>query len=218
MPDLVPLQLVPPGVNDARSRAFAGALGEVLAQFETSALIVENAWTAPAAMLPALVMSAGLTEFVSPGMREDLLRALIADAPGIHAMTGTVAGTRRALAAIGVEARWTQWWQEMPKAAHDTHKVVLFLADTIIAGAAPLDVPNQQAAARIINAVKRWSQDIAVEYGMRGTARLYAGIGSRSGRHIRINAPQLGDENFSIPSFAGAGASAVRLIRIDAKA
>lgn len=217
MADFIPPTLIPPGVSDQRSRDFVKTLSAFLADFRPSALIIQDAWTAPAALLPIMVIEAGLSEFVSPGIREDLLRSLIDAAPEIHAMTGTIAGTRRALAAIGVETRWTQWWQETPKAPHDTHKIVLFLADTIIAGAAPLDLPNQQAAARVIDATKRWSQDIAVQYGMRGTARLYAGAASRRGRTVRINAPQLGDENFTIPSFAGVGAHAVRLIRIDAK-
>lgn len=217
MPDFIPPILVPPGVSDRRNRDFVAALSALLGEFRPADLVIQDASTVPAGLLPVMVVEAGLSEFVSPGMREDLLRALIADAPAIHALTGTIAGVRRALAAIGVTARWTQWFQEQPPAAHDTHKVVLFLADTVINGAAPLDLVNQRAAARIIDATKRWSQDVSVQYGMRGTARLYAGAASRRGQHIRINAPQLGDETFTIPSFAGTGAYTLRRIRIDAR-
>lgn len=218
MPDFIPPALVPPGVSDRRNHDFIATLSAFLAGFRPSAMVIQDAWTAPAALLPIMVIEAGLSDFVSPGMREPLLRALIDAAPEIHAMTGTIHGSVRALAAIGVETRWTQWWQETPKAHHNTHKVVLFLADTIIDGAAPLDLTNQRAAARIIDATKRWSQDIAVQYGMRGTAHVYAGASSRRGRTVRLNALQLGDESFTIGSYAGTGARLIRSIRIDAKA
>lgn len=214
----IPSTLVPPGVSDARNRDFIAALSQRLAEFRPSALVVQDAHTAPSTLLPIMVIEAGLTEFVSPDMREDLLRDMIAAAPDIHAMTGTVAGVRRALETIGVTARWTQWFEEEPPAHHDTHKVVLYLADTVINGRAPLDPVNQRAAARVMNATKRWSQDIAVQYGIRGRATLLPGAAARNGRTVRIMAPRLGDETYTIQSYAGAGAYALRTIRIDAKA
>ncbi|QGA56150.1 phage tail protein I [Brucella sp. 2280] len=212
----IPLELVPPGVNDRRSRDFVNALSAVLADFQPSTLMIQDAWTVPASLLPIMVVEAGLSEFVSANMREDLLRSLIAHAPEIHARTGTVRGVKLALEAIGISARWTQWWQEEPKAHHNTHKIVLFLSDTVINGHAPLDLANQRAAARVINATKRWSQDIAIQYGLRGLSNIYAGAASRRGRTVRINAPQLGSDSFIIPSYAGTGARAVREIRINA--
>ncbi|PYE87388.1 phage tail protein I [Phyllobacterium leguminum] len=213
----IPLELVPPGVNDRRSRDFISALGALLADFRPSALMIQDPWTVQSSLLPIMIVEAGLSEFVSPNMREDLVRSLIAHAPEIHARTGTVRGVKLALEAIGVSARWTQWWEETPKAHHDTHRVVLFLSDTVIDGHAPLDLANQRAAARIIAATKRHSQDIAIQYGLRGLSNVYAGAASRRGRTVRINAPQLGDESFSTPSYAGTGARVVRDIRINAK-
>ncbi|MCJ7996054.1 phage tail protein I [Rhizobium cremeum] len=218
MSDFIAPILIPPGVNDQRDRDFIAALSAVLAEFTPSALVVQDAFTAPAALLPIMVIEAGLMDFVSADMREDLLRTMIDAAPEIHATRGTVAGVKKALETIGVSARWTQWWQEEPKAHHDTHKVVLFVNDTVINGHAPLDLPNQRAAARIIAAAKRWSQDIAIQYGVRGEATIRLGAASRRGRTVRIMAPQLGDEAFTIPSYAGTGAYALRSIRINAKA
>lgn len=218
MPDFIPPALVPPGISDKRNREFIASFSAFLDEFRPSALVIQDAFTAPTALLPIMVIEAGLSDFVSPDMREDLLRALIDAAPEIHAMSGTIAGVRRALAALGISVRWTQWWRETPKAYHDTHKVVLFFAETVIDGRAPLDLPNQHAAARVLEAVKRKSQDIAVQYGIRGDATLYAGAASRRGRTVRINAPQLGGDHYSIPSYAGAGAYALRSIRINAKA
>ena len=218
MSDFIPAILVPPGISDQRDRDFIAALSQTLATFKPSALVVQDALTAPAALLPIMVVEAAMLDFISPDMREDLLRAMIDAAPEIHAMRGTVAGVRKALETIGVSARWTQWWQEEPKAYHDTHKVVLFINDTVINGHAPLDLPNQKAAARIIAAAKRHSQDIAIQYGVRGEAPLRLGAASRRGRTVRIMAPQLGDAAYSISTFAGTGAYALRSIRINAKA
>lgn len=218
MSDFIAPILLPPGVNDQRDRDFIAALSAVLSDFKPSALVVQDALTAPSALLPIMVVEAALTDFISADMREDLLRAMIDAAPEIHATRGTVAGVKKALETIGISARWTQWWQEGPKAHHDTHKVVLFVNDTVINGHAPLDLPNQYAAARVIAAAKRHSQDIAIQYGVRGEATIRIGAASRRGRTVRIMAPQLGDDSFSISSYAGAGAYAVRSIRINAKA
>lgn len=218
MSDFIPPVLVPPGVSDQRDRDFVAALSAVLAEFKPSALVIQDPLTAPAALLPVMVIEAGLTDFVSADMREDLLRSLIDAAPEIHAMSGTIAGVRRALATLKISARWTQWFEQQPMGPHDTHKVVLFLNDTVINGHAPLDLPNQRAAARVIAATKRHSQDIAIQYGVRGEAALRPGAASRIGRTVRIMAPRLGDASYSISSFAGVGAYALRTVRINAKA
>ncbi|HAU77684.1 MAG TPA: phage tail protein I, partial [Agrobacterium sp.] len=67
-------------------------------------------------------------------------------------------------------------------------------------------------------AAKRHSQDIAIQYGVRGEATLHMGAAFRRGRTVRIMAPQLGDAAYSISTFAGTGAYALRSIRINAKA
>lgn len=215
---LIPSILVPAGINDERNKAFIAAFSQALQEFVPQRLVVQDAATVDSRLLPILVVEAGLSDFVSPNMREDLLRAMISVAPEIHAQTGTIKGVRRALAALGIRARWTQWWQQTPQGPHDTHKVVLFLADTVIDGHAPLDVENQRAAARVIAVTKRHSQDIAIQYGVSAEASLFAGADLRRGRTVRIRAPHLGDEHYSISSFVGTGAYALRSIRINAKA
>jgi len=167
MSDLGAPELIPPGVNDARSRAFVRALGDVLGTFRTSALLVQDPLTVDARLLPAMTVELAMTEFVWPGLREVHLRNLLAAAPEIHALTGTVAGARSALAAIGVTVDWTQWYQADPKLYHDTHIVVAYINDHLIEGQpALLTAETQQAVLRLIEATQRWSQDITFKLGV----------------------------------------------------
>ncbi len=99
-------------------------------------------------------------------------------------------------------ARWTQWFEQTPKGPHDTTRVVLFLNDTVINGHAPLDLPNQRAAARVIAAPSGTARTCH-QYGVRGEAFLRLAQRTR-GRTVRIMAPRLGDETYSISTFAGA--------------
>lgn len=210
--------LIAPGISDERNRVIVAAFSAELATFTPSTLVVQDAFAAPSALLPMMVVEAGMTDFVSADMREDMVRSLIDAAPEIHAMSGTIKGVRRALAALGISARWTQWWQEEPKAHHDTHKVVLYVTDSVINNHGPLDIPAQRAVARVIAATKRESQDIAIQYGMRGGASVFVASTLRRGRSVRISAPRLGDEQFPISLYVGIGAHAMRTIRINAEA
>ena len=167
MSDLGAPELIPPGVNDARSRAFVRALGDTLATFRTGALLVQDPLTVDARLLPGMTIERGMSEFVSPGLREVHVRNLLAAAPELHALAGTVAGARRALSAIGVTVEWTQWFQAAPKRHHDTHVVVAFINDHLIDGeTALLSAATQGAVLRLIEATQRWSQDIDFKLGL----------------------------------------------------
>lgn len=167
MPDFIPTTLVPPGVGDQRSRDFVESLSGLLEGFRTSALLVQDPLTVDARLLPVLTIELGMSEFLTAGLMEQHVRALLAAAPDIHAMTGTVAGVRRALAAIGVTVDWVQWWQQQPPAHHDTHVVTAYVNEHLFADqAALLTAETQYAVLRLIRATQRWSQDIDFKLGV----------------------------------------------------
>ncbi len=171
----IPASLVPPGINDQRGRDFAAALGDVLSAFSTSALLIQNPLTVDARLLPILTVELGMTEFMTAGLKEIHVRELLARAPEIHAWTGTVFGTRRALGALGITVDWTQWWQKEPKGQHDTHTVIAYVNDNIIDGDTNLfSAATQYAIRRVIEATQRWSQEIEFLLG----ARLPVSIGA----------------------------------------
>ncbi|MBP1862131.1 phage tail protein I [Rhizobium herbae] len=164
----IPASLVPPGVNDQRGRDFAAALSNVLSSFSTSALLIQDPLTVDARLLPILTVELGMTEFMTPGLLETHVRELLARAPEIHAWTGTVYGTKRALGALGITVDWTQWWQTTPKGPHDTHTVIAYVNDHLTAGNDNLfSAATQYAVRRIIEATQRWSQEISFLLGIK---------------------------------------------------
>ncbi|MCA1492691.1 phage tail protein I [Ensifer sp. NBAIM29] len=189
----IPPSIVPPGVNDERSRDFAAAFGSILSSFSTSALMIQDPLTVDAALLPIMTVELGMTEFMTPGLREVHVRELLARAPEIHAWTGTVYGTRRALGALGVTVDWTQWWQKEPKGQHDTHEVIAYVNEHLIEGeTALLNEATQHAIKRIIEVTQRWSQEISflIGVGLRSSAGLAGAVQRLSSLHPTMNADQ----------------------------
>lgn len=179
MSEFVPASLVPPGVNDQRSRDFAATLSDLLGQFRTSALLIQDPLTVDSRLLPVMTIELGMTDFMTAGLMESHVRQLLARAPDIHAMTGTVAGVRRALGALGVTVDWRQWWQQQPPAHHDTHAVIAYVNEHLFDDQeALLTAETQTAVLRVIRAVQRWSQEIDFKLGLQfsSSATLVAAV------------------------------------------
>ncbi|MCM2291103.1 phage tail protein I [Allorhizobium sp. BGMRC 0089] len=167
MADLIPAALVTPGINDERARAFAATLSDILGTFQTSALLIQDPLAVDAKLLPIMTIELGMSAFMTPGLLETHVRRLLARAPDIHAMTGTVAGVRRALGALGVTVDWLQWWQKQPPGPHDTHEVTAYINEHLLDGQeALLTAETQYAVLRVIRAVQRWSQEISFTLGV----------------------------------------------------
>lgn len=171
---LVPDQLLPPGVKDERQQAFVRALDSGLKTIDIQAFIMSDADTVDAQLLPLLVREFSLQEFISTDLPDQFVRRFIKSAYELHAKKGYVEGTRLGLRMLGVEVRWVQWWQEMPKADHNTHVVTAYANENIFAGQETLlNERVQKACLKIIDATKRWSQEI--------TFRLGAGYKNKTG-------------------------------------
>ena len=182
MPDpFVPSHIIPPGINDERSRALVSAFSDELEAVELNRLLVQNALTVDERLLPAMAVARAMTDFIVPNMRIDLVRQLLHNYRELHENSGYIRGTRLALSLIGVSVDWVQWWQEQPKAAHDTHKIQVWFSSGIFDAGVPADAQHQAFARKLVDVTKRWSQDITVSFGIRSTAQLYAGARAASG-------------------------------------
>lgn len=167
MSEMIPETLIPAGVNDQRSRDFVASLSAILEDFQPASLLVQDPMTVDARLLPILTVELAMSDFMVPGLLEHHVRALLDAAPDIHALTGTVAGVRRALDAIGVTVDWVQWFQRQPPGHHDTHEVIAYVNDHLFADqAALLTAETQAAVMRLIRATQRWSQEIDFKLGV----------------------------------------------------
>lgn len=168
MSELIPLDLIPPGINDQRSRDFVGALDRLLSRFSTSAILVQDPMTVDRMLLPSMVVSLAMTDFMPAGLNETATRRLLAAAPEIHKWTGTVKGARMALQAIGVKVVWQQWYQKKPvKGPHDTHVVTAYVNEQLFDDDTNLlSTRVQKAILRQLEATQRWSQDIDFQIGV----------------------------------------------------
>jgi len=210
--------LITPSINDERSRALIGAFSDELEAIDMNRLLNQNAMTVDEKILPAMAVARAMTDFIVPNMRTELIRLLLHNYREIHEYSGYIHGTRLALDLLGVRVRWTQWFNEVPIAYHNTHKVHVFLNNTLIEGASPLSPENQQAIVRLIDVTKRFTQDLAVTYGLDSRMEVYAGAAHAKGRTVRINAPRLTDQGFLIPTTSTAVTRSLRYVRINAMA
>jgi phage tail P2-like protein len=165
--------VVPGSVSDARGRAFAVVMERALSEPEFRKLLFERIDTVDAAVLPYLVREFAVQDFVEPGMSEAVVRRLIKEAPALNASRGYVHGVRRGLAMLGMKVSWQQWFQQVPPGQPGTHRVTVYVNDTIFDGqTALLDTRMQRAALRMIDGMKRWSQSNSFEIGVALTGKV----------------------------------------------
>jgi phage tail P2-like protein len=156
-----PASLVPPSIADARGRAFGVTMQRALDEPDFSALLIEQVETVDARLLPFLVRQLSMEEFVEPDMREDIVRALLTRAYELHARKGFLDGVRLGFDLLGVRVDWRQWFEMTPPGAPGTHRARLYLRRRLFKGAGPLiDERVQRAVVRMIDHMKRWSQDV----------------------------------------------------------
>ena len=154
--------LLPAPVNDRRGRAFVAAMRAMMEERPVRSMIVQSAWDAPAAALPALVAERSLEEFVEDDMPEELVRAFIARAWELHSEKGFDSGVKLALSLIGVDAEIEQWHQLDPEGPYFTHSVEVIGAREAYPGDGVLGPRQWAALFRLIEKTKRQSQSTAI--------------------------------------------------------
>jgi P2-related tail formation protein len=170
-----PSKLVPPGVNDVRSRSFLTAWGAELERIELTSLLVNDARTVDAKLLPAMAVARTMTDFIVPGMKEAGVRKLLHNFREIHSKSGYIAGTRAALSAFDLDVTWIQWHEEEPPAPHDTHRVQVFFNDTMVEENALGSLEERSNVERLIHLTQRWSQSVSVTFGFQTKPDLHIG-------------------------------------------
>ena len=166
--DLDAARLTPPAVADPRGRAIVETVAALLREGPLTRFLLTDPATVIAAALPALIAAAGISDLIEPGLPEAEARALLAEAVPINAARGRVAGIRRGLALVGLDADVVQWHQTTPKGAPNTYEITVWAERQVIPeeGGPLVNDATQRQARRIVDAMKRWSQDGPTQFGI----------------------------------------------------
>lgn len=183
-------RIVPPGVADARGRAFARMLARALDAVPPAGVFIDVD-TVPAELLPSLVRSLSCQEFITDAMPEAMVRGVLKRWAELHRTKGTDAGVVAGLAALGFDAQIEQWWQASPMGAPNTHTITVAVA-SLSDEMALLDPRNRAAARRMISATKRHSQSSTIRFLLQSRAAVRVGALARTGGllHTLAKAPQ----------------------------
>jgi len=162
MSDANAVRLLPPNAS-AQERAMAGSA----ARLSDIPVPVDRLWnpeTCPVEVLPwlAWALSVDVWDAAWP---EAVKRAVIADSIRVHRVKGTRGAVTRALAALGLSAEITEWWEEEPPGAPYTFTVTALVNDNLGPDALALDLARQKAVVDTIARAKNARSHFAVRYG-----------------------------------------------------
>lgn len=155
--------LIPPGINDARTRHLFSGFVAMLDAFQFADLLMQTANDMPDEVLELAVADRSLEEFIDEaGSPEGAVRNLIDNAFDLHETQGTDPGIVEALAAFGMSAEIVQWYEQSPAGPPHTHKINIDTSGDIFGDGEVFGPRTARQADRIVNAMKRWSQDSAI--------------------------------------------------------
>jgi phage tail P2-like protein len=168
-----PEKLIPPGINDERSRAVLGAFEAMASEFDFSKLLMRSSSEMPTEVLQLAIAENSLAEFIDvDGSPEEAVRTLIDNAFPLHEQQGTDGGVLEGLEAFGLKADIEQWYELEPIGPHDTHTITVDTSQDIFGDGDIWAEKVHRQIWRVVDAQKRWSQDTA----LRLSAGVYTGV------------------------------------------
>ncbi len=167
---------LPVFVSDERGKAIHAVMTKVTDAYDWKAALAVTWGDVPASMLPYAIRSLGVQDYVEPGMKESYQRSVVANAIRIKVQEGTIKGVRYALSLLGMTVEWTQWHERQPLGMPGTHRVVVTLNERLFDGEPLLSERSLLHAKRVIEAVKRHSQD--VDFSVAAETRAEPGVGT----------------------------------------
>lgn len=169
-------RITPPQINDIRGHAILRALDRAIADRPLRDFFIRDAYTVPAAMLPALIAEYSLEEFITPDLPESFVRKIIANQWFLHEGKGYDDGVLLGLSLLGMSATIIQWYQQTPIAPTDTHIITFSVDELLFAdGDGHFDQRQIKAAQQMIDATKRWSQDSEIRASVNAPGPVYSG-------------------------------------------
>lgn len=160
-----PHTLIPPSINEPRSRAVLDAFAAMASDFDFSVLMQRNGQEISSEALSLALHDRSLEEFIGEdGLPEPLARKLVDRAFELHEKKGRDEGVKLAQSLLGIAADIEHWWQQSPRGPHDTHEITLRLGDLDEPPEVPLSLEVQKSAFNSVAATKRHSQETATRW------------------------------------------------------
>lgn len=182
-------RLIPPGVYDGRAEALRATIAKGIDALPLKQLDVVDFDTVDPQLLPALVRGLSLQEFMFEGITEATVRAFCANAVRLHQRKGTIAGIRFGLDLLNMSMDWRDWYQQEPQAAPNTYTTTIFIGRSIFAEADPTLERGKRAAIAMVDAMKRWSQEGSLRFGVATNVNAYRGASSGYGARYIAGLP-----------------------------
>ena len=179
-------RLIPPGIRDARSEAVLAAFAHGAALMDFRKLLMRRGDEIPDEALPFAIHERSLGEYIPAyGLPAGMVRDLVDGSFDIHARQATEGGMAFGIELIGMTLHLARWYELTPPGPHDTYQAKVFLSgDAYGSAQVPADAMIA-AAADMLDATRRWSQDMAVLFGVRATVSGPIGcVACHGGRHV----------------------------------
>lgn len=199
-------RLVPPSVADARGRAFGETMAQALGEPSFRKLLFERIDDIGDEALPFLAREFSIHHLIEPGMRPEIVRRLIKGSYRLHARMGFIDAVRDGLAMMGVRVTdWEQWFQRAPPGPAGTHRVSIALDEALFeAEGRAITVRLQRAIARMVERVKRHSQDVALRFDVESGVNLFIGCAIVTRMSVRPSTTPITNLAAAAPVFVGA--------------
>jgi phage tail P2-like protein len=165
-----------PSNATALERALADVDGTRL--LATPTAFIAGLWdpaTCPADLLPYLAWALSVDVW-NPDWPEATKRAVIAASPSIHRRKGTRAAVEDAVGALGLVARFQEWWETWPNRRRGTFSVMVLATESTDAGVVVTEALQRDVRA-MVRAAKPKSRvaEIGVGVQMRGDVGVITG-------------------------------------------
>ena len=172
-----------PSNATAAERALADVEGVSL--LPMPAEVIATLWdpaTCPAHLLPYLAWALSVDVW-NPSWPVATQRAVIASSPAVHRRKGTRAAVEDAVAALGLQARFSEWWEVTPNRRRGTFSVMVLATETVDETGVVVTEALQRDVRAMVKAAKPKSRvaEVGVGVEMTGPTGVMAGAGVAAG-------------------------------------
>jgi phage tail P2-like protein len=124
-----------------------------------------NAWQCPEPVLPFLAWAVSVDVWESSWPVE-LQRQVVSSSLEIHRYKGTPKGVKLALASLGLDFEYSEWWQASPRGQPGTFAITVYVNNNLADDVELLGAKNQALIKRLIDCNKRGSAHYEFNLGL----------------------------------------------------